>query len=153
MDFAHFADFARPENFAGHARRVVGVALVPHLSGDLVVFLGGLRQQARFPRRPRERLFDIDVLAGLHAGQRASGVHVIGRADDHGVDVLARFVEHLPKIFVLRGIRERSEPARPTRPIDIAQRDNVLDARMRRAQIAERLSAGTDRREVQLFIG
>src|ERR1035438_9324232 len=37
VDLAHFADFARPENLAGHARGVVGVTLVAHLRGHLVL--------------------------------------------------------------------------------------------------------------------
>src|SRR5262245_58818001 len=35
---ADFADLARPDDLAGHARRVVRIALVAHLRCDLVLF-------------------------------------------------------------------------------------------------------------------
>src|SRR5262247_351010 len=50
VDLAHFADLARPEDFAGDARGVVRIALIAHLRGDFVL-LSRLRQQPRFPRR------------------------------------------------------------------------------------------------------
>src|SRR5262245_56219853 len=56
VDFAHFADLARPEDFAGDARRVVRITLIAHLRGDLIL-CGRLCQQPRFPRCASQRFF------------------------------------------------------------------------------------------------
>ena len=74
--------------------------LVAHLRGDLVLHRR-LLQQPRLPRRPGQRLLDVDVLAALHAGQRHGGVHEVGDADGAGVDVLAFLVQHDAEVFVL----------------------------------------------------
>ena len=47
-----------------------------------------------FADRARQRLLDVDVLAELHRRHRDDGVVVIGRGDDHRVDVLL-LLEHL----------------------------------------------------------
>ena len=78
--FGDVADGARPDDLRRHAIALVREALVAHLGGDLVLHRG-LLQQARFPRRAGQRLFQVDVLAALHAGQGHGGVHEIGDAD------------------------------------------------------------------------
>src|SRR5262245_63020746 len=36
VNFLHFANFSRPEDFAGDARCIVGITLIAHLRGDFV---------------------------------------------------------------------------------------------------------------------
>ena len=60
---------------------------------------------ARFLDRMRERLLHIDVLAALHRRQRNHRVGVIGRRDDHRINVLL-LVEHHAEIFVDLGARD-----------------------------------------------
>ena len=62
-----------------------------------------------------ERLFDVDILAGGAGHHRHQGVPVIGRADDHGLQVLV--VEHAAEV----GIRFGAAPAR---------RDALFQARL-----------------------
>jgi hypothetical protein len=86
----------------------VGEALVAHLGRDLI-FDRGLLQEARFPDGAGERLFDVDVLAALHAGEGDGGVHEIGHADGDGVDILALFLQHHAEVFVLGSLLELLE--------------------------------------------
>jgi hypothetical protein len=134
----------------GYPRRIMGVTLIPHLGGDLIL-LRRARQQARFPGGPRQRFLDVDVLPELHAPQGGGGVHVVWSPDDHRVDALPLFVEHLPEVLILLGLPPSSEPWLAAFPIDIRQRHDVL--RLAVAQIAERLAARADAGEVQFFVG
>ena len=67
--------------------------------------LGLARELPRFGDRPGQRLLHVDVLAEIHRRQRDRRVHVVGRRDDDGVDVLL-LVEHLPVVLVARGARQ-----------------------------------------------
>ena len=128
MHFLHVADLARPDNFAGCLGALVVPALIAHLGRNLVLH-GGVRQQLRFPRRPRQRFLAVDVLAVLHGEPRDRRVHVIGRGDHHRVDVLALGLEHLAIVFVLIRLRILREAARRTLLVDVAHRDDVLSGR------------------------
>ena len=61
---------------------------------DLVGLAGGAEHRLAFGDVVRDRLLDVDVLAGQHGLDRGQGVPVVGRGDDHRVQVLA--VEHRP---------------------------------------------------------
>ena len=69
VHLGHIADRARPYDLRRHTVALVREALVAHLRRDLVL-RRRFHQQARFPRRARQRLLHVDVLAVLHAGQR-----------------------------------------------------------------------------------
>src|SRR5262249_36814316 len=150
VDFPYFADLARPEDFAGDPRPIVRITLIAHLRGDFVP-LRRLRQQPRLPRRAGQRLLDVNALAHLHASQRGGRVHMIGRADHDGVNLLVLFVEHLAKVLVLRGLLPAFEALLAAFPIHVGQRDDVLGLAL--AQIAERLAASADAGDVQFFVG
>ena len=62
---------------------------------------------APFGQIVRQRLFDVHVLAGRAGVDRDRHVPVVGRADHHGVDVLAR--QQL--VIILRGRRPWHRPA------------------------------------------
>src|ERR1051325_1400251 len=102
VNFADFTDSARLNVFDSEASFVGRVALVAHLRGDLGL-LGFPGELARFGYGPRERLLHVDVLAEFHGRERDGRVHVIGRSDDDGVDVLL-FFEHLAIVFVALGL-------------------------------------------------
>ena len=57
----------------------------------------GLHHPASFPDGVRRRLLDVDVLSSLQRPDRRQRVPVIGRGDDHGVDVLV--VEHAAQVL------------------------------------------------------
>ena len=103
MHFGHLADLAGPDHLGALPGPLVGIALVAHLRGDLVL-VGRLQHLARFPDGAGERLLHVDVLAALHAPHGRGGVHEIGNRDDDGVDVIGLFVEHLAEIFILRDL-------------------------------------------------
>ena len=62
-----------------------------------------------FAQHERQRLLDVDVLAGAQRRDGHERVPVIGRGDDHRVDVLA--VEHLAEVLDADH-RTRSRPGR-----------------------------------------
>ena len=128
VDFGDIADRARPDDLGRHTVAFVREALVAHLRGH-AVFRRRFHQQARFPRRPRQRLFHVDVLAVLHAGERHRGVHEIGNADGDGIDILAFLLEHDAEIFVLGLLVELLEIGGRARFIHVAERDDVLGLR------------------------
>ena len=77
-------------------------------------------------QRVRQRLLDINVLAGLHGGHADHRVAVIRRGDDDGVNVLL-FVEHFAVIAIFYGPRiKRGDLGRALAGIHIAQGHDVL---------------------------
>ena len=69
----------------------IGVVLVAHLGCDLGLG-GGLADDARLPDVVRQRLLAVDVFAELQGRQGGKGVRVLGRADDHRVEVVGAIV-------------------------------------------------------------
>ena len=100
VDFAHVANRARSDVLVHQARVVGRVALIAHLRHDLRVDRL-LRQRATLLHRPRQGLLDVDVLAEAHRCRRDHGVGVIGRRDQHRVDVLL-LLQHLAVVDVAR---------------------------------------------------
>ena len=119
MHLAHVADRAAPQVLDGGPSIVGGVALVAHLRGDFG-FLCTTRKFASFFDRPAERLLDVHMLAKLHGRQGNGGVHVVGRGDHDGVDILLA-LEHLAIVGVARGFLE----------VDRPESDHSVDARLR----------------------
>ena len=151
VHFGDVADVAVPDDLRGLPRAFVGIALVAHLRGDLV-FRGRLAQLARFPDRAHQRLLHVHVLAALHAPHGRRGVHVVRYGDDHGVDVLAFLIQHLPEVFVLRRLVEARERGGGAAVVHIAERHDIFRGRRGR-NIRCRLPAGADRGEVQFLVG
>jgi hypothetical protein len=81
-----------------------------HVAGVGAALVADLQKLARLALRQhhglrllelvRHLLLAVDVLAGLEAGAGVLGVHPVGRRDDHAVDVLVLFLEHLAVVFV-----------------------------------------------------
>jgi hypothetical protein len=93
------------------------------------------------------------MLAKLHAGKRAGGVHVVGRADDHGVNLLALRIQHLSEVAVFLRFWPAVEPLGTADEIDIRQRDDILDSRFGRDEVAEGPATRADSRDVEFFVG
>ena len=83
----HLADDPFLEQLAGLLGDGTAAHLAPLLH-DAAVLLGGGDDQRSFVVDVRDRLLDVDVLAGLHRSQRDRRVPVMRRGDDAGVDVL-----------------------------------------------------------------
>jgi hypothetical protein len=77
----------------------------PELRHDLVV-LGGLHQGADLADGMGQGLLAIDVLAPLDGRHGRHGVRMVGRADDHRVDLVRHLVEHLAEVLIDLGVRE-----------------------------------------------
>ncbi len=77
----HFADQALGQQLAGLQRHGAGAHLAPLLH-YAAIFLGRGDNQWPLVVHVRDRLFDIDVFAGLHQGQRDRRVPVMRRGDD-----------------------------------------------------------------------
>ena len=79
----------------GHAAdRLAAIALVAHLRQDLLL-PGGLGQGIALGDVVGQRLLAEDVLAVVDRADGGRGVVVIGRGDQHHVEVLVALVEHL----------------------------------------------------------
>ena len=97
VGFRDLANRAGPDVFAQLAIAFLAVALISHLRGNFC--LG--RHRAHLPRLGdvvADGLFAIDVYAPLHCHHGRQGVVVIGRGDEHRVNLLAQLVEHFPVV-------------------------------------------------------
>ena len=131
LHLADLADRAGVEPLLHQAQPLLGVSLIAHLGHDLVL-ARGLGQGACFADRARQRLLDVDVLAELHRRHRDDRVGVIGRGDEHRVDVLL-LLEHRAEILVKDRLRELVGGAAPLHRrgcrvalVAVAERDDVV---------------------------
>mgnify|MGYP006189346787 CR=1 FL=1 len=104
--------------------------LIAHLRFD-ACRLSHLRQLPSFPNTVRQRLLAVNVLAQLHRGHGLHEVHVVRRADDHGVDVLPFLIEHLAEIPKAGGLGMPFERSRRTHVVDVAEGNDVFSGRSR----------------------
>ena len=131
----HLADLARPEDLAGHARRIVRITLIAHLRRDLVL-LRGLRRAGAPPTAcasaasRRTRACPVCMQAGRRS--RACGRACRSRPRRCPCP-LCRASARKSLYFV--GLREASKLSLAAHPIDVRQRDHVLDPRMRLPQV------------------
>ncbi len=120
VHFAHVAERAARHVLDAAARDVERVTLVAHLRHDLAL----ARLLGEVPclvHRPAHRLLHVDVLADAHRRGRNRRVHVIGRRDDHRVDVLL-LGEHLAVILILGQPRDLLLDEAAERPLGIVRR-------------------------------
>lgn len=78
------------------------MTLVAHLRGNLG-FRGALGELPGFVDGPTEGLLHVNVLVQIHGGESDGRVHVIGRGDDDGVDVLLLF-QHFAIVRIALGL-------------------------------------------------
>ena len=101
-----------------------------HLAGGL---LGG-EHRLRVGQAVGQRNFHLHVLAGLEAGDRLGGVHLGGRAEDHGVDVARERLGELGAGVVdpvlggdgLGGLQPAADEADHLHALDLGQAVEVL---------------------------
>ena len=154
MDRVDVADGPIPDPFAERANRIERVALVAQLRHDLVL-LGRLHQGADLADGVGQGLLAVDVLAPLDGRHRRHGVGVVGRADDHRVDLLVHLVEHLAEVLVHLGVRElrnRRALAMLRPQIDVAEGHDV-GALGDLVDVVTASPAGADRGDVQFLAG
>ncbi len=104
VDFLDVADRAGEQILLPSARLVLRMALVAHLRDDLH-FGGLLREVPGLVHGPAQRLLHVHVLAERHCRRRDHRMHVVGRGDDDGVDVLL-LVEHLAIVAIGLDLRQ-----------------------------------------------
>ena len=106
------------------------MALVAHLRGDPRL-LGGFADLAAFPHGANERLFAVYVLALRQRPEGDREVHVVGRADHDGVDVLVHLVEHHAVVAESRNVREGVVTVGGAAVVGVAKRDELRVGRTR----------------------
>ena len=99
FDFADRAKLARLNDVDGFSVMLHAVLLSADLD-DAIVLLGRLDQIPAFSDEVAQRLFDVDVLAGLAGGDGDRHVPVGLRRHDHRVDALVG--EQFSKVLVGR---------------------------------------------------
>ena len=95
------ADRPGPDVFAHQADGLTVVSLVAHLRRH-VLFLGGLHQGIALGHVVGHRLLHERRLAQLDRPHRRRGVVMVGRGDEHDVDVLLALVVHLAIVVIVR---------------------------------------------------
>ena len=108
--------------------RLVRAALRAALD-DLFVLVRSVDQLPAFPNVLADRLLDVDILAGLHRGNRNQRVRVIRRGDGNRVDVLPieqpAIVGDLIELALVRLVKGFGRFAEHFR-IAIAERDQLI---------------------------
>ena len=149
MDLAHRADDAGLDHFDRAAQTIMRAALIAHLRGDFV-FAGEVAQITRLMHRLRERLLTINVFAKFDRRRGNQCVHVIGRRNDHGINVLF-LVEQLTPVAVKFCIRIFCALAGGLRLVNVAQRNDVVGVATIR--VTRAFAGRTDAGDVQLVVG
>ena len=135
-----------------HAVADVRVDLNAHLRDDLR-FAGSRGNLPGLVERMRQWLLAIDVLAAADGRHRDWGMHVIGRRNAHGVDLLLQRVEEPAEVG--EGLRRRilGRGLGQDRLVDIAQADHIDRPFGEAGDIASALPAHADRGDIQASAG
>ena len=149
-DFLDRPENPGPDQLDALAEAVLGRALVAHLGAELL--LGGEgAHQPRFLDRPGQRLLAEAVLAHPHGHHARRGVGVVGRADGHGVDLVAQLLEHLAVVEVLLRFGVLLPHLVEDVAVDVAEGDD-LAVRAGVVGVAVALAADADAREADLLV-
>ena len=151
VDLADLADRARADDLRTATEPGVGRPLVAHLRADALL-PGRLAHQPCFPDRVRQRLLAIDVLAHPHGGHGGRRMVMVGRGDDHGVDLRALLLEQPAIVGVALGVLELLEVLSGPLLIDVADRDDLAEVR-HVLGVALPLASHADAGEVQHLVG
>jgi hypothetical protein len=103
-DFKEFADATISNEFGGQPEPGIGALLAAGLEDSLGT-TDGIADVAALLNRQSERLFAVNVFAGLRCGNRDFRMPVIGGADNDGVDPAVS--EQIAEVFVLRAVRSK----------------------------------------------
>ena len=79
-------------------------------------------------------------------------MHVIRNGDDHGVEILALFIEHLAVIGKFRNVRKMFERAFGGDGVDVTESDDVFGSGAT-GDVALGFASGADGSDVELLIG
>ena len=148
MHLAHLADQPRGDPLGHLPNAFARVALIAHLAHD-AVFMGRLGQNTGFEDGVGDRLLHVDVLAAAHALHRHVGVRMVGRGDDHRVDVLA-LIKHLAEIGEEVRLGELLNGPGAATEIQITEGDDIFIGGVLHVAAAD--AAETDRGDTELLV-
>ncbi len=149
MSFFDFPDQSALDGFHNAAVIVPGMDLCPHLSFQMVAYRQ-FCEHATFLDRVGQWFFAVTVLFQPHGHRRCRGMRVIGRGDDHRVNVFRFFFEHHTKIAILFRIRIRCGSFGQQVRINVGNRDDVLF--FQRGNILARSIGRTNTGEIQSLV-
>lgn len=132
---------------------ITGVALISHLRDDSVLLLR-FHERASLPDIVRERFLGVDVDAALHRGHGRGKVSVVGRGNDHRIDVFVHLVEHHTEIFIKRLVfAPVLHVFRAVGGVHIAEGDEIFLAASLLIGLSGDPSARADEGDVELAVG
>src|SRR6185369_16425688 len=109
-----------------------------------------LPHKPRFIDGMREWLLTIDMLAQTHSANAGRGMMMIGSGDDHRIDLLVHFIEHLAVIVVLLCAGILLAPGIQRIVVDVAESDDVF--RSNAVSVAGTLAARANDGDVHFLI-
>ena len=151
-DEADVADLAGGDDLAGLVEVLAAAALVANLDdlfrgfhfGDHVFALGD---------GPRQRLLDVGVFPGPHRVEEDAVVEVVGRRDDHPVDVLAREKVEVIDVGLLDRPAERLLRPLQHAAVDVGEGNDLGPELLGCCQPRAAAVAGADAAQPQAVIG
>ena len=145
--FPHGADGARGDPLANLPGILARMALDAHL-GTYARFRRNLGKPARLVYGVSKRFLTIDMLAGPHRRHGNNGMGMVGRGDDHGVNVLL-LLQHHAVVFIHSCVRILVKRFGGIVRIHVAQGHNVF--RLHGAQIGSAHTAYANTGNIQFF--
>ena len=144
------ADRAVEDQFAKAIEVLHRVPLHAHLGGQLVLLLQPVRaDHAGLFHADRQGLLAVDVQIAVQGPVGDEGVGVVGRADDHGVEVF--LLQALPPIDVGLGLGEPFQGVGEPLLVHVAEGHDVLVGQ--RIVMGQAAAPDADQRHVQLVAG
>ena len=128
VGLGHVAEASLPDPLAQQSQALAGVALVAHLSGDLLR-LGELAQLAGLVNIVAQRLLAVDGQPGVEGADAGGKVTVIGRGDPNGVEMFL-LIEELAVVAIDLRVGEPAldvlDRVGSVVEIHVGRRDNLL---------------------------
>ena len=150
MHLGDLPNRARPDQFTKKADMIRGMPLVADLR-DYLFLQGSRAQRPHLGDRMCQRLLRVNMFAAPDRPHDGDCVRVIRRRHQHGVDLVADGIVHLPKILEALGLREFLERPGGTPVVHIAQRHDVLPGH--RAEVGSSAPATADGGNANLVVG
>ena len=155
IDFAHFAEFSRFQEFDGALEVRRAPVLRAHLA-DPLVFAHRISDPLSIVDRLRQRLFDVDIFPRLARQDSDPRVPVVGGGDEDGVDVLV--VEHPLELFGGSGrlalsLLEFRVDLVQNRPVNVAKSFELGTVSDRAESVISSLISTANQRHHDLIVG
>ena len=153
MRLGDVADESRLDPLSEVANRVIGMPLVHRLRDEVRILLRRREHRVHLVEALAERLLALHVLAAPKALHRHRRVPVVGRPDQHRVDVTVQRIQHLPVVRVELDARMLRAHSIATLQVDVAEPDELRARAFQSVDVRARTPTAANRNHLYGFVG